>query len=489
MTGPRRLRIGSAMALCALGAVVAVIPLPAQPLAPPEQRELAQARENAKWEQASAAKRLDAFLRDAPGPVRCQAFVEWSPRLYAVAASPNAEQHGVRRGDRIKVIGEEGVTTLDDVKRIFSSIPAGVTSVEIVVGRASRMAERESREVPLTVPCRSDRARWEAKKNALEAMTAGRWSDCTLAMQDVIQAWGTGLSGDVEIRGLCAYYDARLKGRPIGPDDARSLYDWRRAQIVEARYDPGALDRVRGDVLSSANVLRAWNARNLAEDLEAQLKETALRARYDPDDDSGHVQGAGVLARPDGTILTTAHLVSRAKHIVVHCPGRKETVARPEALARSLDLAVIKTDLGSTAYLSLAASRSTRVGEPLFTIGFPVSAALGSAPRLTEGMVSALSGLGGETSYLQITVPVAPGHSGGPLVNIQGQLVGLVSTSIDDLPSPAATGAVPQNISYAVKGDYARPLFEQPAPRPAAASRMEAYERARGATCRIEVDR
>jgi len=246
---------------------------------------------------------------------------------------------------------------------------------------------------------------------------------------------------------------------------------------------------VRGDVLSSANVLRAWNARNLAEDLEAQLKETALRARYDPADDSGHVQGAGVLARPDGTILTTAHLVSRAKHIVVHCPGRKETVAHTEALARSLDLAVIKTDLGSTAYLSLASSHATRIGEPLFTIGFPVSAALGSAPRLAEGMVSALSGLGGEASYLQITVPVAPGHSGGPLVNTQGQLVGLVSTSIDDLPFPAATGAVPQNISYAVKGDYARPLFEQPAPRPAAASRMEAYERARGATCRIEVDR
>jgi hypothetical protein len=124
MTGPRRLRIASAMALCALGAVVAVVPLPAQPLAPPEQRELAQARENAKWEQAIAAKRLEAFLRDAPGPVRCQAFVEWSPRLYAVAAGPNAEQHGVRRGDRIKVIGEENVTTLDDVKRIFSSMPA-----------------------------------------------------------------------------------------------------------------------------------------------------------------------------------------------------------------------------------------------------------------------------------------------------------------------------------------------------------------------------
>jgi len=59
-----------------------------------------------------------------------------------------------------------------------------------------------------------------------------------------------------------------------------------------------------------------------------------------------------------------------------------------------------------------------------------------------------------------------------------GSARGIVSTSIDDLPFLAATGAVPQNINYAVKADYARPLFEEPAPRPAAASRVEAYERA-----------
>jgi S1-C subfamily serine protease len=490
MMASRRALIITAGVLCALGAALSAMPsLHAQQLQTQEQRELAQARENAKWEQAAAAKRLDGFLRDEPGPTRCQIFVEWSPRLYAIAASPSAEQNGVRRGDRIKSIGGESVATLDDVKRILSGMPAGVTSVDIVVGRRSRMAERESREVPLGLQCRSDRARWEAKKAALEAMKAGRWNDCALAMRDVTQEWGIGLTGDIEIRGLCAYYDARLKGRPIGPDDARSLYDWRHAQIAEARYDPGALDRVRGDVLSSANVLRAWNAKNLGEDLESQLKEAALHARYDPDDDSGHVQGTGVLARPDGTILTAAHVVYRAKHIVVHCPGRKEVVARTDALARSLDLAVIKTSLASTAYLSLAPSRTTRVGEPLFTIGFPISAVLGSEPKLTEGSVSALSGMGGETSYLQITVPIQPGNSGGPLVNAQGQIVGIVSASIDDLPFLMATGAVAQNINYAVKADYARPLFEQPPPRPAAASRMEAYERAKGATCRIEADR
>ena len=130
----------------------------------------------------------------------------------------------------------------------------------------------------------------------------------------------------------------------------------------------------------------------------------------------------------------------------------------------------------------------SKVGEPLFSIGYPMSAAFGAEPRFTEGTVSALSGLGGESSLLQITVPVQPGSSGGPIVNAQGLLVGVVSSAIDDLPPLAATGAV-QGVNYAVKADYARPLFEQPAPRPAAASRSEAYERAKGSTCRLEVDR
>ena len=481
-------RILVAATICSMGLALSAPPPIAGQMMTQQQRELQQAQENARGEQAMAAKRLEAFLRDEERPQGCQLFAEWSPRLYAIAVGPSAEQRGLRRGDRIKTINTENVTTLDDVKRILTSLPVGITSVSLIVERTSLMLERETRDVPLSIQCRSDKVRWEAKRKALEAMKDGRWNDCFLGMREVIQEWGTALTGDIEVRGLCAYYDARLKARPIGPDDAQSLYDWRRAQIAEARYDPGALDRVRGDVLTGANVLRTWNAKNLAEDLEHQLKEAAMRTKFDPDDDSGHAQGTGVLARPDGTILTAAHVVHRAKHIMVHCPGRKEAVGRTESVARSLDLAVVRTTLTNTAYLSLAPARSARMGESLFTIGFPAAVILGREAKLTEGTVSALSGPGGETSFLQITAPVQPGNSGGPVVNYQGHIVGIVSSTIAALPFIMATGTVPQNINYAVKSDYARPLFEQPAARPGAGSRAEAFERAKSSTCRIEVD-
>jgi S1-C subfamily serine protease len=488
MTAPRRFVIAAAAAVWGVGATLcAPIPLHAQQTL--TDRELAQARENARWEQANAAKRLETFLKEDPTPHPCQLFVEWSPRLYAIAAGAQAQQNGLRRGDRLKSIDGQPIATLDDVRRVLNGLPAGTTAVNPVVERSLSAVAREGRDVPLRLQCRSDKARWEAKKKALEAMKDGRWNDCFLAMREVIQEWGVGRTGDIEVRGLCSYYDARLKGRPIGPDDAQTLYDWRQAQILEARYDPGALDGVRGEVLSSANILRGWNAKNLAEDLELQLKEATLRSKTDPDDDSGHVQGTGVLARPDGTILTAAHVVYKGKYIVVYCPGRKEAVATTESMARNLDLAVIKTALTNTAYLSLAPARSARMGESLFTIGFPISAYLGNEAKLTEGTVSALSGPGGETSVIQITAAVQPGNSGGPVVNGQGQLIGVVSSTISSLPFLMATGVAPQNVNWAVKADYARPLFEQPPARPAAGSRTEALERARGATCRIEVDR
>jgi S1-C subfamily serine protease len=488
MAIPRRILIATAAGLWAMGAALCA-PSPLNAAQTQADREVAQARENARWEQASAAKRLDAFLKDEPTPHACQTFVEWSPRLYAITTGAHAQENGVRRGDRVKSINGNAVATLEDVIRILTGVPVGTTAVNLVVERSLSTFTREGRDVPLRVQCRSDKARWEAKKKALEAMKDGRWNDCFLGMREVIQEWGVGRTADIEIRGQCAYYDARLKGRPIGPDDALSLYDWRHTQILESRYDPGALDQVRGEVLSSANILRGWNAKNLAEDLELQLKEATLRSKVDPDDDSGHVQGTGVLARADGTILTAAHVVDKGKYIVVHCPGRKEAVAKTESIARNLDLAVIKTSLTNTAYLSLAPARAARMGELLFTIGFPISAFLGTEAKLTEGTVSALSGPGGEISFIQITAPVQPGNSGGPVVNGQGQIIGIVSSTIAALPFLMATGVAPQNVNWAVKADYARPLFEQPAARPGAGSRAEALERAKGATCRIEVDR
>jgi S1-C subfamily serine protease len=137
--------------------------------------------------------------------------------------------------------------------------------------------------------------------------------------------------------------------------------------------------------------------------------------------------------------------------------------------------------------LSFGRTGSFKLGDPVFTIGYPASDILGPEPKFTDGSISSLSGLGGEASLLQITVPIQPGNSGGPLVNEQGYAIGVVTSSAAVRPFLQATGTLPQNINWAVKADYAVPLFEVPSSQPPAKDRAEAIGRTKQATCTIEV--
>src|SRR5256886_17304931 len=151
MKSPRRRwnRVLIAATICSMGLALSIPPPLAGRRMTHQARDLQAAQEDPRGEPAMAAKRLEAFLRDEAMPPPCQLFVEWSPRLYAIAVGPAAEQTGLRRGDRIKTINAENVATLDDVKRILTSLPVGVTSVNLIVERAALMLERESRDVSL----------------------------------------------------------------------------------------------------------------------------------------------------------------------------------------------------------------------------------------------------------------------------------------------------------------------------------------------------
>jgi S1-C subfamily serine protease len=80
--------------------------------------------------------------------------------------------------------------------------------------------------------------------------------------------------------------------------------------------------------------------------------------------------------------------------------------------------------------------------------------------NITVGNVSALAGLSGNTALLQMTAPVQPGNSGGPLVDMGGNLVGVVVSKLDAMRIAETTGDVPQNINFAIQGPVAR-LFVQ----------------------------
>jgi S1-C subfamily serine protease len=200
-------------------------------------------------------------------------------------------------------------------------------------------------------------------------------------------------------------------------------------------------------------------------------------------------QGTAFFVRPDGILLTALHVVDGARSVAVACPGREPTVATLAGGARGRDLAALKTSLTAPAYLTLKETRPLLPGDPVFTVGFPSATTADAAPRFSDGVLSAISGPDTETAFLQMTVPTPPGSSGGPVVGTDGSAVGVVSSGAAIILLLREPGIFPQNVSWAIKADFAGPLFEAPPALPAVRSRGEAVERATRSVCRVLVTR
>ena len=99
-------------------------------------------------------------------------------------------------------------------------------------------------------------------------------------------------------------------------------------------------------------------------------------------------------------------------------------------------------------------------GDAVIAIGYPFHGLLTSDFTVTTGIVSSLSGLFNDTRFLQISAPIQPGNSGGPLLDINGHVVGVVSEKINAMTFAKATGDIPENISFAIKTGAVRDFLD-----------------------------
>lgn len=123
------------------------------------------------------------------------------------------------------------------------------------------------------------------------------------------------------------------------------------------------------------------------------------------------------------------------------------------------DIALLKVS-GSFQALPVVTGREGRLGESVFTVGFPNIELQGVALKLTKGDISSLSGAQDDPRYFQISVAVQPGNSGGPLVNSFGNVIGIVTARLSETAAWESSGALPQNVNYAVKSSYALSLLD-----------------------------
>jgi S1-C subfamily serine protease len=91
------------------------------------------------------------------------------------------------------------------------------------------------------------------------------------------------------------------------------------------------------------------------------------------------------------------------------------------------DIAILKIDYRNSYYFRIADFNTANLGDKVYVLGFPLSNILGSDIRLTDGIVSAKSGMNSDKTYFQISAPVQPGNSGGPVLNTGFEVIGIAA--------------------------------------------------------------
>ncbi|OYZ89227.1 MAG: hypothetical protein B7X99_20160 [Rhizobiales bacterium 17-65-6] len=140
-------------------------------------------------------------------------------------------------------------------------------------------------------------------------------------------------------------------------------------------------------------------------------------------------------------------------------PGSPAVPARLIAVDPANDLALLQTSL-RTRELPAFVPRA-RIGQGVYVYGFPLTQRLASTGNFTTGGVSAMAGIGDDTSRLQISAPVQPGNSGGPVLDQNGNVVGVVVAVLSTTKEEkAGERPLPQNANFAIKSAAAATFLE-----------------------------
>ena len=164
---------------------------------------------------------------------------------------------------------------------------------------------------------------------------------------------------------------------------------------------------------------------------------------------AAQVSSGTAFAVAPGLLVTNQHVIAGCSSVEVIAADGRRTGSVVDADAQ-IDLALLRVTGIKGATARLRNPRDVRLGESVMVFGFPLTGALSSDGNFTSGLVSALRGLRDAAGEMQITAPIQPGNSGGPLMDASGLIIGVVQSKLDAIRSVRATGDIPQNVNFAI---------------------------------------
>ena len=192
-------------------------------------------------------------------------------------------------------------------------------------------------------------------------------------------------------------------------------------------------------------------------DLYLKLYPTSDDNIANSNSSSNFGSGTGFAISSNGIIVTNYHVIENAKTIKirgVNSDFNKTYKAKVLVSDKNNDLALIQIDdysftsLGNIPYT--LKTKLANVGESIFALGYPLRAAMGDEIKLTNGIISSKTGFQGDITSYQVSAPVQPGNSGGPLFDDNGNIIGIINAKL----------TIAENASYAIKTSYLMNLID-----------------------------
>jgi TPR repeat protein len=240
-------------------------------------------------------------------------------------------------------------------------------------------------------------------------------------------------------------------GQGVTIDYAESL-KWMSLASMNGDKDAKLLKNEIRDKMTDAEITEAQKRINKVKQVKGYLVEKAAGLKNGDAAEKTECTATGFFITSDGYILTAYHAVGKSENVKV-LYNRQQHKAKIIDKNESLDIALLKIDGNDFSHLTLSSS-TAQTGDGVFTMGYPQVSLQGTEPKFTEGSISSLSGTADNPNFFQISVPVQPGNSGGPLINQDGEVIGLIVARLNDISALLATGAVPQNVNYALKSTF-----------------------------------